>query len=120
VQTLNVHLSDLREGTTAKVRSIVGPKWFRERIFELGLLPGITVTVVKKDSSWRSHNCGVPNSKACHFHVRRLIGFMSMSCHDASGDNTLNVDAKVSSGYKKDCTCWQPQLWKIHAVQFDH
>jgi len=48
VQTLNVHLNDLREGTTAKVRSIVGPKWFRERIFELGLLPGITVTVVKK------------------------------------------------------------------------
>jgi len=37
---------------------------------------------------------------------------MSMSCHDASGDNTLNVDAKVSSGI--------PQLWKIHAVQFDH
>lgn len=26
---------------------------------------------------------------------------MSMSCHDASGDNTLNVDAKVSSGIKR-------------------
>ncbi|HHY43214.1 MAG TPA: ferrous iron transport protein A [Coprothermobacter sp.] len=48
MQTFNVHLSDLPEGTSAKVRSVVGPRWFRERMYELGLLPGITVEVVKR------------------------------------------------------------------------
>ncbi|WP_107763987.1 ferrous iron transport protein B [Coprothermobacter proteolyticus] len=37
---------------------------------------------------------------------------MSMSCHDASGDNTLNVDAKVSSGIKRIVLVGNPNCGK--------
>jgi Fe2+ transport system protein FeoA len=48
VQTLSGHLGVLQEGTRAKIRSVAGPQWFKERMYELGLLPGVTVTLVKR------------------------------------------------------------------------
>jgi len=37
---------------------------------------------------------------------------MSMSCHDASGDDTLNADAKVSSGIKRIVLVGNPNCGK--------
>lgn len=48
MQTFSRHLSDLQEGTSAKIRSIGGPQRFRERMYELGLLPGVNVTLIKR------------------------------------------------------------------------
>ncbi|NPV89045.1 ferrous iron transport protein A [Coprothermobacteraceae bacterium] len=48
MQTLNVKLQDLAEGASGKIRFIAGPPWFRQRMYELGLLPGVQVKLVKR------------------------------------------------------------------------
>ena len=41
-----VTLADLALGKTARVRAVDGPRAFRRRLLEMGLVPGTDVTVV--------------------------------------------------------------------------